>query len=614
MDRKISALHVFEETTKYESIYIIDSLNWWDQIKNIYDPACDLILTYDFGLKQKINRLGGKVFYIDQLVDSEMMQANNFLIYDFFRTWHYDASGNDIFVHNQIPFGFSFRLEFWNDFTFYVRIRICLSLLKKIQIKKIYVGSDNNTIASILDELEFSYSLLLDEIQSNKPTYYFPIAQWMDEQLRAKGIRGFLYFIREVVNTIYGHLMPVVDKFLQQKDKKSIFIQEYHPTKRLISELKKDSNLQVVLVNFSRGTKLFDHFSERLIPVSGSLRKYNEKVVQLVHEFKDRKHAKLILSNGDDISNSAYNIIEKRIILCMARNLRAIDSVISFIDKNGIQLEILIANIGYMATLIDCVCKYKGIPSYLIINGLLWTKYEDESKHATMINSYSVSIRDNYFKGMNNIVCLGDPRMDSYALHPRIREINRNMPIVTIGAAAFSNVDLNSYVAVEFDFLYDILSAFQIVLEQGAKIEIILKVRPSSYKIQYKNFVEEFFPNLSIQIISDLTMKEVLDKSDFYISTYSQTIIEAACLGIPCIYYKKDNEVTGPPFDGYSELVTVDSINKLVEAFFDFQRGHERYNAFLDKVILEKYIGPLDGQNLERNVNFIYEFLKKQKH
>lgn len=611
MDRKIDTLHVFEKTTKYENIYIIDSLNWWDQIKNIYDPACDLVLTYDFGLKQKIDGLGGKVFYIDQLVDSETMQANNFLIYDFFRTWHYDTSGNDIFVHNQIPFGFSFRLEFWNDFTFYVRIRICLSLLKKIEIKKLYVGSDNNIIASVLDELELSYSLLLDKVLNNKPTYYFPIAQWMDEKLRAKGIRGFLYFAREVINTIYGHFMPIVDKLLLKKDKTSIFIQEYHPTKRLISEFKKDSNLHVVLVNFSRGTKLLDHFSERLIPVSGSLRKYNENVVHLMNEFKSRKHAKLILSNGEDISISAYNIIEKRIIPCMARNLRAIDSAISFIDKNGIQLEVLIANIGYMATLIDCVCKYKGIPSYLIINGLLLSAYEDESKHATVINSYSVSIRDNYFREMNNVVCLGDPRMDIYALQSTKREINRGMPTVTIGAAAFSNVDLNSYVAVEFDFMYDILSAFKIVLEQGKKVEIIIKVRPNGYKAQYKNFIEEFFPDLSIQIVSDLPMKAVLDKSDFYISTYSQTIIEAACLGIPCVYYKKDNEMMNPPFDRYSELVTIDSVNELVEAFFDFQTGHERYNAFLDKVVLEKYIGPLDGKNLERNLNFIYEFLKK---
>lgn len=611
LTKEIGTFPVFDETIKYENIYIIDSLNWWDQIKNIYDPTCDLILTYDFGLKQKIGKLGGQIFYLDHLVDAETMQSNNFLIYEFFRTWHYDASGNDIFVHNKIPFGFSFRLEFWNDFTFYIRIRICLSLLKKIQIKKLYVGSNDNTIASILDELELPYSLLLDKVQNTKQTYYFPIAQWMDEKLRAKGIRGFLYFVREIVSTIYGYFMPIVDKFLLKKDKTPIFIQEYHPTKGLISELKKDPNLQVVLVNFSRGTKLLEHCSERLIPVSGSLRKYNEKVMHLMNEFKSRKHAKLILSNGEDISSSVYHIIEKRIIPCMARNLRAIDSVISFIDKSGIQLEILIANIGYMATLIDCVCKYKGIPSYLIINGLLWTEYEDESKHATMINSYSVSIRDNYFKGMHNIVCLGDPRMDIYALQATKREINRKTPTVTIGAAAFSNVDLNSYVAVEFDFLYDILSAFQIVSEQGSNIEIIVKVRPSSYKIQYKNFVEEFFPGLSVQIVSDLPIKEVLEKSDFYISTYSQTIIEAACLGIPCVYYKKDNEVTGPPFNKHSELVTVDSINELVEAFFDFQAGNERYNAFLDKAVLEKYIGPLDGKNLERNINFIYEFLKK---
>ena len=48
----------------------------------------------------------------------------------------------------------------------------------------------------------------------------------------------------------------------------------------------------------------------------------------------------------------------------------------------------------------------------------------------------------------------------------------------------------------------------------------------------------------------------------------------------------------------------------LVKAFYDFQESHVRYNAFLNREIMEKYIGSLDGNNLQRNLDFIYELLE----
>lgn len=598
--------------SEYRNVFIVDSIQWWDKFNSLYDRSVDLILTYDLGLQKKIMALGGQSFYIDHLVDANTMHANNFLIYDFFRDWHLDADGNDIFVHKSVPFGFSFRLEFWNDYTFYIRMRICLGLLKDLKIKAIFVGSENDLILSILDELNFSYSLLDTNIQNHQITYYFPIAQWMEEKLRAKGFRGFLYWAREVVAACYGYIIPYIDKLLGSKNKQAIFIQEYHPTKSIISELRKDSRLQVILANFSRGSKLIDHFFERLIPVSGSLKKYTKEIAYLKEKFALKKCAKLILADGQDISISAYHIIEKRVFSRMPHTLRILDSVIKYIERYPLKLEILIANIGHVATLVDCVCKHRGIPSYLIINGMLLNAHQDESKYATIINCYSTSMRNNYFQGVNNVVCLGDTRMDIYSNSSK-RVVNREKPKVTIGASGFNPVDLNSYVAVEFEFMYDILSALSIIVSQGIEVEITIKVRPNGYQKQYKNFVNEYFPPLHVKIFSDVPMMAVLEKSDLYISISSQTLFEASCLGIPCIYYKKDDEIMYPPFDKQSELVTVDTVDELVKAFFDFQAEHERYNAFLDKSILEKYIGPLDGKNLERNIDFIYELLEQQE-
>ena len=36
--------------------------------------------------------------------------------FTFFKNWHFDEDGKDIFTYKNIPFGFSFRLGFWNDF------------------------------------------------------------------------------------------------------------------------------------------------------------------------------------------------------------------------------------------------------------------------------------------------------------------------------------------------------------------------------------------------------------------------------------------------------------------------------------------------------------------
>jgi CDP-glycerol glycerophosphotransferase (TagB/SpsB family) len=113
-------------------------------------------------------------------------------------------------------------------------------------------------------------------------------------------------------------------------------------------------------------------------------------------------------------------------------------------------------------------------------------------------------------------------------------------------------------------------------------------------------------------VLQTVAIYEVLQRTDLYISLYSQTLFEASCLGIPSIYYKKDKEYLDPPFDNKSELVTVDNVIALKQAFLDFKVDAPRFDAFLDKSIMEKYIGPLDGKNLERNLDFIYDILHKQ--
>jgi hypothetical protein len=595
----------------YRDILILEDRERWESCKSQFDPKSDLVLTYDLGLRREVEQLGGNACYVDHLADKKSMQENNFLIYRFFREWHFDAEGQDIFQCQGVPFGFSFRLEIWNDFVFYARTRISLDVLSSLKYEKLVVGTRLGLIESVLIEMGLAFVPVSTKAGSSKSTYYFPIHDWMDEKVRFKGIGGVKYRLRDIVSSLQGSIMSWVDRlFVRGEKKPSVFIQEYHPTRKLIQRLQQEDRVRLLLATFSRNKGAF-----RYIPIWGAASKYQDEADILMSRFRVRRCTKLVVSSGVDISDGLYQVIETRIANRIAAALRDLDCVIRYLDANPLSLEVLIADLGHLAPLVDSVCKTRGIPSYFIINGMLGNEFLDEGKYATVINSYSVSIKEHYFKGMDNIVCLGDPRMDAYTVEANVvRIINRTSPTITIGASGHNNTDLNSYLAVEFDFLYDVLQALKTIKSRGVVLRVIIKVRANGYRKQYEEFVQEYFPGLVDEILDNTTMLQLLQRTDFFISIYSQTLFEASCLNIPCLYYKKDTEIMDPPFDGRSELVTVANVDDLIEAIEDYRAGHKRYDAFLERAVMEKYIGPLDGGNLERNLNFIYQLLEQAKN
>jgi hypothetical protein len=594
----------------YNTIFIIDGKSQFDAIALNYNIENDLVLTYDFALKKHISDFGGNVEYIDHLVSSEELQKNNYLIYEFFRNWHYDEDGNDIFTFKDIPFGFSFRLDFWNDFVSYTRLYLSLKSILNNTFLNLYVKTNDTLILKILNELKISFKIISNENIPNEAEYYFPISKWIDSKIKPTGLRSFLYKTREKISYYYGVIMPLVDKVFKSEAQYTIFIQDYHPTKKIIQDLRNDKKLTILLENFSRYSNKLENLKERLLPINGDIEDYAQVEFALLEKFKHRRYHRLILSDKSDISDAVYDIILRQISGRIVYKLRTLNSCIKYLNKNKVDLVVLIANMGHTATLFDLVCQYKKIPSFLIINGILAKNYQDEGKYATYINSYSKSIKENYFKNMNNIMLLGDPRMDMYSQMEQ-KVINRDIPTITIGTSGFNPTDLNSYVAVEFDFIYDILKAFSLLKEKGEIFKLIIKVRPNGYREQYKSFINTYFQDLKIEIVSTTPMIEVLKVTDFYITIYSQTLFEASCLGIPVVYYKKDTEITNSPFDNNSELVTVSTIDGIKQAFLDFKEKHSRYNDFLDKKVMEKYIGFLDGNNLNRNLDFIYKILNR---
>jgi len=588
--------------SSFRNVFIVDSRADWSSVVPNFEPALDLILTYDFGLLRDVLALGGVAYYVDHLCSQSVMQENNFLMYRFFHDWHLDEEGKDIFRHNGVDFGFSFRILIWNDFTFYVRSRMCLEQLRGFSYQKLLVCTNNDVIESVLQDMALTWSRLATGGRSSLDGYFFPIHRWMNERVHVRRIR---HRVRDAVITVQGILMSAWDSVagcFRQRDR--VFVQEYHPTRKLMQCLSKTPGVQVLQGHFSASRGALKFLRERPIPVYGNVGRYRGTASSLICSYRKKRTARLVLTNGVDVTDAVSRAIETRISSSLPETLRALDCVIRYLDRHPIRLEVLIANLGQVAMLVDCVAKARGVPSYLIINGLLCSAFLDEGKYADVINSYSESVRDHYFRGMKNVICLGDPRMDDYAMVPR-RSINRENPVITIGASGFSNTDLNSYLAVEFEFLNDVLEAILRLRSRGACVRVVLKVRANGYKELYRRFCDEYFGGVVDTILDQVPMRAVLDETDFYVSIYSQTLFEASCLGIPCVYHKNDRQILDAPFDGRSELVTTHSADELEVAISDFMRGDDRYDAFLDRGTMERYVGPLDGENLKRNLKFI---------
>jgi len=592
----------------FRNVYILESRVYWESCRLQFDVSSDLVLTYDFGLLKEVEQSGGMALFIDHIVDSEIMQQNNFLIYDFFKKWNLDKDGNDLFVHRGVPFGFSFRVDIWNDFTFYLRIRTCLEeLFKNLRFESVFAGAELGLVETVLTELDVPFSVV-SKSEVTRETYFFPIYRYMHENTRSFSWKSKL---KDYFMLLQGSVMPWWDKLTGNDKKPLIFIHEYHPTRKILAKLRDSSRVRVLVERISATTGALRFITERPIPLWGSVKQYENEADELMKGFQDNHRASLVLYSGSNVSKSVYHLIEAKLRMELGNQLRVLDAIINYVNANPVSMEILIGNVGRFPTLLDCVLKQKNVPSYLIINGLLGPEYSDESKYASVINGYSVSIKEQYFAGMDNVVCLGDPRMDAYAPLP-VKKVKPAGAIrITIGASGFNPVDLNSYVAVEFDFLHDVLCALMLVEEKGVALEVVVKVRPNGYVSQYESFVAEFFPDLECEIIASKTMSEVLAETDFYISIYSQTLFEASCMGIPVLYYKKDNEIMDAPFDGKCELVTVDQVGMLADAVVDFHAGHKRFDAFLQRSVMEKYIGFLDGKNVVRNIDYIYSTLEE---
>lgn len=584
----------------FRSVFVVQNRNWWRDCSYSYDKNLDLVLTFDFALLHEIKSQGGTAAYLDHLVDPETMEHYNQETYRFFDSWYLNNEQKDIFSYRDLDFGNTLRLDFWNDVTHYVRIIINLMVVRQLESEQIFAGMEDGTVLNALDKLGMKYVSWQAGSSKDLREYYFPSFRWMKENIRPQRFRqrlgALLYRVLDLA-ILSGECLRML-----RPASRNVFVDRYFPTMEIVEHLKRDERVNVVLAGYTRRKGLF---RERRFSVNKPSNRHEKMALEILSNFNNQKSARWEI-DGFVISDVLYEIIIDKITPVLPRCFAAVESVTGYFQSGNLRLFVLTANIGIVNGVLLDYCRKNRIPVYFIINGMMLHTFSVEQTHQmTWINSYGESIKKHYFKDADNVICCGDPRMDHYIKEITPKQLNYSEPNIIIGAGGFSNIDLNSYVATEFDFLNDIMLALKALKQKGRKMTIVLKVRSNGYIEQYRGFLKEYFPDLPVELHDTIPFGEVIKRADFYMSIYSGTLFEASLLGIPVLYYKRDTSILNPPYDGSSELVTAVSTADLVDKIELFYAQDQIYDAFKKKEVMEKYIGPLDGNNIKRNVDFI---------
>lgn len=584
----------------YRNVFLVQNRDWWGSSPYPYDRDLDLVLSFDFGLARQVAQEGGTAAYLDHLVDPEQMERYNAETYRFFDSWYLDGEGRDIFSHRGVDFGNSLRLDFWNDVTYYVRILINLLALRELEFRELYAGTEDPAVCAVLEKLGMRYSAWSAPSPGGLREYYFPSFRWMKENIRPQRLR----------QRLGAQLFRIVDRVIRlgeltrllRRGKSDVYVDYYFPTADIVERLKLDQRVNVVLGAY---TKKKGILRERRLPVGKPGRAEEALAAAALERFACRRQTTWSIE-GVEVSELLYQIMVQKMAPALPQCFRIVEDVERFFSKRELRLFVLTANVGLVNGIMLDWCAKKGIPSYFIINGMMLHRFGvEQTGQVSFINAYGASIREHYFGSRDNVVCCGDPRLDRYLNQLAPREIDRREPTIVIGAGGFSNIDLNSYVACEFDFLDDIMQALRLLRERGRKMSVLLKVRANGYIDQYRSFLAEYYPDLPVEVYDTVPFTEVIRRADFYLSIYSGTLFEASLLGIPVLYYKKDASLLNPPYDGRSELVTAFTVKELVHKMELFYQGDPLFDPFMERGVMEKYIGPLDGRNLERNMEFI---------
>ena len=590
----------------YRQILIVETFDQFKTIEAEYSFHFDLVLTFDFELRGYIQKIGGEALYIDNLNSQQENQQNNSILQIFIENWSQNKDSRDLFVYRGINFSKALRILFLSELFDLVRLHSSLYQLTFLEFESLILVEHSSKLAEVLLELKLSFSQIQVPISNRSKSFYFDDATYMDKSLRP---RGFVPFIFSHVFPHYFRLKFSIDRRSRiQRRKKAVYIHAYHPTEPLINAMQEIEGLYLVYPNFVRGNGLRKLFNQSQIPYRKFKKLHDGQAIAMINNANSEYNQKLVLVSGLDLTKKAFELVTSKISETLPQCLSDLDVICDYQETMNFRLFVPVSSLGVRQILVESVLNSYSIPSFLILNGMMSSKVGDESKKSTYINCYSKGIKRDYFAGAKNALPLGDPRMDKYAHHSS-KKFKSSVPgtvTIGIGTSGFNSIDLNSYAAIEFEFLQDILK----ILESRSNFitSVVLKTRSNNVRKQYEDFLLRFWNRSLNQIVisKDSNFSSFVASCELYISTYSQTLFEAAASGVAPIYYKKDTESLFPPFDGSGALMTAPNPEVLETYLEEILTKKSSLNSIIPGLdYIEEYVGQIDGQSVKRNLDFM---------
>lgn len=586
----------------YPQIFLVKDRNRWEECKELCEKDKDLVLVLDFGLFHCLSNSGYHVQYVDTQLKPDKLDALNVEMHQFLQKWFVDSQGKCLLHYQGFSIGDALLMNILNDITYFCHFVFHFIEIREINHQQLFAALDDDLI-SILKKIGIPFTPIPSQQVNKYGSYWFPVITWMKLQLQPS---GFKFWLKGMIRRCLDWALSIVDSIKKQPEK-AIYIHQYYSTDLLIKHFLGIKSYSVINETYGRNISWWNQ--RRIYFKNGD--DYCLESEKLIKEFESAD--KYVWHyNQVPISEFLYEIIHQHLVLEVNQAIGKIHSIVNYFKRRRLDLMIPISNLALENRLLMQYCFLHRIPVFTLLNGLQSLSFWFDAKDSNWVNCYGTSIQEDYYQHAPNALPLGDPRMDAY-VNKKKKTINREKPIIVIGASGYNPLDLNSFLAVEFDFIHAILQALKELRLSGKEFSLIIKVRPNGYFHSYKELVDEFFSELETTIEQHVAFTSIIEKADLYISFYSQTLFEASLLGIPVIYYKNDKQQLFRPFDGYSEVVTAKSTKELQEKILHFFVGGDEYNSFLETSTMEQYIGPLDGQNTQRNIDFINSILVNYK-
>jgi hypothetical protein len=196
------------------------------------------------------------------------------------------------------------------------------------------------------------------------------------------------------------------------------------------------------------------------------------------------------------------------------------------------------------ARLIVRVSQRMGIPTFVINDGYKADDIQLEGMAADVALAWSQAIRDGYFaRRANGALVTGNPRSERLSRVPPRRAGTKR---VLVGGHTFSPIDLNCRRSDSERFLDEILCGIA-AADGHVDAAVTVKLHAADAPGYYRESLAHH-PRLKVTLQTRGDVIELLADCDIYVTTYSTSLIEAAAIGVPVIYYRVGTQRLAPPF------------------------------------------------------------------